>query len=245
MLEKTPNRKLRRVKERLEFNFKELLKAHKAPKQEKVTIQLDSRTCDFEESDNIKAHYVLRVSVLDSNKRIEIPLLTSTNSLRRLNQYKYSKSPHLKIRKDGKIKVSVAFNKKVDDYAYKSKVVGIDVGITDLIFTSEEDSFETFSNMDDFHQKTVGKKVKNRCKLASKMKQYQKELNNSATSQKRKEYLREKIYNISRTLQGRGQLERLQNQYYHRVREKIAAAVKKVVDKNKEEKITIAIEDAP
>lgn len=243
MLENTSNQQLKLIKERLEFDFKEYLKTYKVPKQDKATVQLDSRTCDLEKSENIQAHYVLRVSVLDGSKRIEIPLLTSTNSLRRLNQYKYSKSPQLKIRKDGQIKVSVAFNKKVNDYAYKSQVVGIDVGITDLLFTSEGDNFETFSNMDDFYQKTVGKKLKNRRKLASKMKQYQKELNNNVISQKRKEYLKEKIYNISRTLQGTNQLERKRNQYHQKVREKISAAVKKVINKYKDKKVTIAIED--
>ena len=244
MLEDSSDTELKDIKKQISFHFKEELKARKTPYQKYVTINLDSRTCNLEKSSNITAPYVLEVKVLGWGNKIELPLLTSTNSLRRLEQYKASTSaPQLKVLNDGKVKVTVAVNKKVNQYAYKSKVVGIDVGITDLIYTSEGDSFESYSNMDDIYQETVGEKLKNRSNLANKMKEYQKELQNQLTSQKRKEYLREKIYNISRNLEGKNQLKRLRRSYYHKVDKKISQAIKAIVNKYKDKKVTIAIED--
>lgn len=244
LLEDTPNSQLKTIKEEINFHFKEQITARKTPYQKYITINLDNRTCNLQKSSEIAAPYVLEVKVLGWGNKIELPLLTSTNSLRRLEQYKASTSaPQLKVMNDGKVKVTVAVDKKVDQYAYKSKVVGIDVGITDLIYTSEGDSFETYSDMDDIYQDTIGEKVKNRRNLANKMKEYQKELQNPVISQQRKDYLREKIYNISRDLQGTNQLDRLRRSYYHKVNEKISQAIKAIVNKYKDEKVTIAIED--
>lgn len=244
MLEDSSNTELKAIKKEISFHFKEQLQTRRIPYQRCVTINLDSRTCNLEKSNNIIAPYVIEVKVLGWGNKIELPLLTSSNSLRRLEQYKASTSaPQLKVVNDGKVKVTVAVNKKVDQYAYKSKVVGIDVGITDLIYTSEADSFESYSKMDDIYQETIGEKLKNRSNLANKMKEYQKELQNQLTSQKRKEYLRKKIYNISRNLEGKNQLNRLRRSYYHKVDKKISQAIKAIVNRYKDKKVTIAIED--
>ena len=243
MLKNTSNARLKDIRDEIYFDFNQELKSRKIPIQQKVTIQLDSRTCTLEQSDDIQAPYIIRVTTLEKYNKVEIPLLTSTNSLRRLNQYKHSKSPQLKLQSDGKVKVSVAFKKKTNAYPYRSEVIGIDIGITDLLFTSDKESFETFSDLDDLYQDTVGQKVENRRNLANKMKKYQKELKRNSISQNRKEYLRKKIYNISRNLQGKNELIRLNNHYHHQIEERISKAVKAIVNKYKDKKITIALED--
>jgi len=105
----------------VKHSFLEQLRYRKLPHLKNVTIQLDSRVCELQASKNIKAHYVLRVKTLKRGKWIEIPLMTSTNSLRRLQQYPYSRSPVLKL-KGNKIKVSVPFKKKVEQKIYKARL---------------------------------------------------------------------------------------------------------------------------
>lgn len=223
-------------------SFLDELRYRKLPRLQKVSIQLDTRVCVLEESENIKAHYVLRVKTLTRGKWIEIPLLTSSNSLRRLQQYQYSKAPVLKIEGE-KIKVSVSFNKKVEQKVYKDNLIGVDIGITDLICTSTGDNYGCFSLMQNFYNETVAKKVANRSSLANKMRQYQKQLKNPLISEKQKEHLRDKIYNISRTLQGKNSLNRLKRAYYHQRDYEIARSVKQFIKDNQGKKITVVLED--
>jgi len=97
--------------------------------------------------------------------------------------------------------------------------------------------------MDKIYQDTVGQKVENRRNLANKMRDYQKELQQNDTSDKRKKYLRNKIYNISRMLQGKNKLNSLSRSYYHRAEKKIAKAVNDFVEEYKDKKVTVVVED--
>ena len=117
------------------------------------------------------------------------------------------------------------------------------MGITDLIYTSDGDSFGSYSEMQKMYNDTIEKKVANRRSLANKMREYQKELNNPVISKEQKEYLREKIYNISRMLQGKKKLNKLQRAYNHKRDYEISQAIKEVVNKYKGEKVTIVLED--
>jgi IS605 OrfB family transposase len=226
----------------VKHSFLEQLKYRKLPCLKKITIQLDSRVCELQESEKIKAHYILRVKTLKRGKWIEIPLMTSANSLRRLQQYSYSKSPVLKLQ-GNKIKVSVSFKKKVEQKVYKDNLVGIDIGITDLMYTSEDNSYGSYSVMQKLYNETVAQKLANRRSLANKMRQYQKQLRNPLNSQKQNEYLREKIYNISRMLQGKKSLNKVKRAYYHKRDYEISQSVKQFIKENKDKKITVVLED--
>lgn len=244
LIKNNGNQEIKNIMGEIKLYFNDLLKTYRVPYQNRVTLQLDSRICKLKKSENIKAPYVIEVKAIGWGNWIEIPLMTSSNSIRRLKQYKNSlTSPQLKILKDGKIKVSVAIKKQVKQKTYKSNLVGVDVGITDLIYTSNEESFETYSDMDRIYQDTVGQKVENRRNLANKMRQYQKELQQNVTSDKRKKYLRKKIYNISRMLQGKNKLNTLSRSYYHRAEKKIAKAVNDFVEEYKDKKVTVVVED--
>ena len=223
-------------------SFLEQLRYRKLPCLKNVTIQLDTRVCELQESQKIKAHYVLRIKTLQRSKWIDIPLMTSANSLRRLQQYPYSRSPLLKL-KGNKLKVSISFKKKVDQKEYNDNLVGVDIGITDLLYTSNGNSYGSYSIMQKLYNETVAQKVANRSSLANKMRQYQKKLKNPLNSQKQQEYLREKIYNISRMLQGKKSLHKVKRAYYHKRDFEIAQAVKQFVKENKDKKITVVLED--
>ena len=226
----------------VKYSFLDQLRARKLPRLKKVSIQLDSRVCELQESKDIKAHYVLRVKTLKRGEWVEIPLMTSANSLRRLQQYPFSKSPVLKLQ-GNKIKVSVPFKKKVEQKVYQENLIGIDIGITDLIYTSEGNSYGSYSVMQELYNETVAKKLANRRSLANKMRQYQKQLKNPLNSEKQNQYLREKIYNISRMLQGKNSLNRVKRAYYHKRDYEISQAVKQFIKENKEKKVTVVLED--
>ena len=242
VLGKYSQKDLKEMINTVKHSFLEQLRYRKLPRLKKVTIQLDSRVCELQESKNIKAHYVLRVKTLKRGKWVEIPLMTSTNSLRRLQQYPYSKAPVLKLQ-GNKIKVSVPFKKKIKQKVYKDNLVGVDIGITDLICTSNGNSYGSYSVMQKLYNKTVAQKVANRRSLANKMRQYQKQLQNPLNRQKQKEYLKEKIYNISRMLQGKKSLNKVKRAYYHKRDYEISQAVKQFVKENKDKKITVVLED--
>ncbi|SDF79154.1 transposase, IS605 OrfB family, central region [Thermoanaerobacter thermohydrosulfuricus] len=240
MLKTHTKQEIEEMKSIIRMTFFEELTARKLPYIKEAPIQLDTRLCEIEKAQNIKADYVIRVKTLERGKWIEIPLTTSKNSKRRLNQYKNG-SPTIKILKNGLIKVAIPITKKTHTYEYK-EIIGVDAGETDLIHTSENKVYGSFKYLSEKYDKTVIPKLANRSKLRALMKKYKKELK-SETNEQRKEKLRRKINNINKMLQGRKTLNRVLKSYNHAVQMEIARAVKEFINDIKNEKVLIVMED--
>lgn len=85
----------------------------KVPHVKKAHVRLVSTNYTFEESNDIKAPYVISISdPAHKGNPIKVPLNTSKNSIRRLKQYGCCNSAEFTMREDGKIRVSIAFEKK-------------------------------------------------------------------------------------------------------------------------------------
>ncbi|SHF64806.1 transposase, IS605 OrfB family, central region, partial [Caldanaerobius fijiensis DSM 17918] len=184
--------------------------------------------------------YVIRVKTLKKGEWMEIPLNTSRNSIRRLNQYKNG-SPTIKVLKSGLIKVSVPVTKKTQEYKY-DEIIGVDVGETELLHTSENKTYGSFKQMIEKYDRAVLPKLSNRSKLRVLMRKYRKRLKKE-TSEERKQRLREKIGNINRMLQGRKALNRVLRSYEHAVKKEITLAVKNFMNDIKNRKVLVSMED--
>ncbi|SNX54112.1 RNA-guided endonuclease TnpB family protein [Thermoanaerobacterium sp. RBIITD] len=240
MLYKHTSEEIQFMMSTVRTTFFEELAARKMPEIKDAPIQLDSRLCKIEKADHIKADYVIRVKTLKKGKWIDIPLKTSNDSARRLNQYKNG-SPTIKVLKSGLIRVSVPVEKKTKEYKY-DKIIGIDVGETELIHTSENKIYGSFKQMIEIYDLTVLPKLSNRSKLKALMRKYRKEIK-KANDENKKQKLREKIGNINKMLQGRKSLNRVLRSYNHAVNKEISSAIKGFINDVKGKEILVSMED--
>lgn len=221
--------------------FFDELKSRKLPTLNKVSIQLDSRLYTIEEAKDIKANFVLSVKSLERGKRIEIPITTSRNGLRRLNQYGM-KSASITINDNG-VKVTIPFEKKIKSKSSKGNLIGIDAGITDLLYDSNGNSYGKYSKVIDFYNEKVIPEDAKQNKLKSLMKKYQKELKSKTTHPIRKEFLRVKICNINTMIQQNKKASRTRRAYKHMQVSEISGAIKGYMSSIKGTDATTVIED--
>ena len=224
------------------FMFLTELSIRKIPFIKNVPLQLDARLCTLEKAKNIKADYVLSVKSLTKGKRVQIPLITSQNSIRRLNQYGGTKTVTLNITNKGVI-IAVPIKKKIKNKSKNNNLIGIDIGITDLIYNSEEHVYGSYSNILKFYNNKVMPEDAKLNKLRGLMKKYQKELRNKNTHPKRKEFLRQKICNINTMIQQNKKANRIRRSYKHLQNIEISKAVKEYFKAIKNTDVTTVIED--
>lgn len=237
-LEKQSQEQREENREQIHAMFEEKLNYWKLPLVKQSPIQLDTRVCKLEKADHIQADYVLSVKLIGSKDRVHFPLKTSTNSLRRMNQYKTC-SPTLSFR-NGKVKVAVPFEKKVKETKHK-RIIGVDAGITDLLYSSDQKAYGTFTGMSEFYEKTVEVKTGHRSQLRAVMRKRQKELK-SCTNEGRKQVLRKKIHNIASQLNQTKDLDKCRQKYAHEVDIRLNQAVKTFFKDIKKQPVLVAME---
>lgn len=225
-------------KEEIRSMFYEKLDHWKIPFVKHAPLQLDTRLCTIEMAKNTQDNFVLSVKLLNSKERIQIPIKTNKNGLRRLNQYKTC-SPTVTL-KNNHVKVTVPFEKKIKEYKTKD-VLGIDIGITDLFYSSEEKKYGTFTGMTTFYDEVLEPKLKKRSSLRNKMRRYQKELKITSCSIRKNE-LKTKIFNIATMLNGKKSLSKRRRKYAHAVDIKINEAVKGLFEDVKKQKVLVSME---
>lgn len=209
-------------KEYIRTLFLEKLDYWKLPFVNKATIQLDSRVATIENSKDTKEDFVVSVKLVNEKKRVQFPVSTSENGLRRMNQYKTGSLSMTLI--DGKVKFGVPITKKLK-HKKQTEMIGVDMGITDLLYTSTNQHYGTFTGMVNQYEASLERKLGHRSSLRNKRKEYKKRLE-STTDCQEKEFLRSKIQNISASLNGRKSLGRSRRRYNHMVDVQINLAAK-------------------
>lgn len=127
----------------------------KVPQFGKVPVQLVSTLFTLEESDDIKAPYVINITDPAAKKaRIEVPLDTSENSLRRLKQYGAKKPVTFTLMANGWVKVTVAFEKK-HRTPETGKYKGVDIGTKDMFYPFEGEPAGTFDKCFKYYKEAV------------------------------------------------------------------------------------------
>ena len=225
-------------KETISVMFYEKLNHWKLPFVKNIPLQLDTRLATLEKPREVKADFVLSVKLLGSKERVEIPVTTSKNSLRRMEQYPTC-SMTLAV-KNNKVCVGVPFEKKVKANKV-DEVIGIDVGITDLLYSSKGKSYGTFAGMDKIYEQVVEPKLKQRSKLLAVKREHQKELK-KCKDENRKAVLRKKIHNISKSLDGNKNLAKKQRAYQHEVTLRLNRAIKPFVQDVRKQNFLVSME---
>lgn len=129
---------------------------YRIPAVEKAHVKMDTRLCCLERAEDVKTSHVLAVTIPGSKgKRLEIPVQASRDALRRMAQYKVSGSMRYTITAGGFLKLTCSFEKKTQTSAEHSKIIGVDVGITDAFHTSEGQAIGSFQSAIDFYQTEV------------------------------------------------------------------------------------------
>jgi IS605 OrfB family transposase len=220
------------LEEEARAEFFERLEYAKTPKVIFSPIPLDSRTCkivnvteDLKEFD-----YILEVTVakgIDSKGRVAIPFKTSKHCLLRMNKYENCK-PSICIDKTGKVKLSLPIKKEITAPTTndKSIILGTDLGIVKIFSLNTGINFGTFRGMTSKYSELVEKQLGNRSSLRHIMRGYQKELKSKNISEDRKVFLRSKIFNIAKNLQGSKRLTKSRNRYKYSTNKSISVAIK-------------------
>ena len=126
------------------------------PSVKKAHVKMDTRLCCLEKAQEVKTSHVLAVTIPGSKgKRLEIPVQASRDALRRMAQYKVSGSMRYTITAGGFLKLTCSFEKKTQTPEEHSKVIGVDVGITDAFHTSDGQAIGSFQSAIDFYQTEV------------------------------------------------------------------------------------------
>lgn len=219
--------------------FFDKLENWKTPYIKLAPVQLDSRVSKLEESTNTKEDFVVSIKLLDQTKRIQFPVSTSGNSIRRMQQYKTGSLSVSLV--NGKVRFVVPFEKNIKKKE-QNELLGVDLGITDLFYTSSKNNYGTFTGMVDQYNEVLQKKLANRSSLNNKKREYQKKLKRS-TDSKEKSFLKRKIKNISDNLNGRKSLQKRRRAYNHLVDFEISRAAKCLFEEVKNNNYLPVFED--
>ena len=118
-------------------------------------VSLDSRLMKIEQSKTVKTAFVIAISdPLHKNHRIEVPINTTKNSVRRLKQYNAAGSVSYTITKSGKLRVQWAVKKTANDNPVKN-TVGVDTGINDCFHTSDGSAIGSMHDVISFYHDMV------------------------------------------------------------------------------------------
>lgn len=225
------------------------LKSRKIPYVKKAHVQLDSRLFTLEKAEFIKSDFVIYIKKLDSQKisgediRIPIPISTSRNSLRRISQYDKSNTATFSITKDGKLKVGIPFKKKINSKSSKKELRGVDIGITDLMYDSENNTYGSFIEVNQIYNNKVLPEQGKLNTLRNTMRKYQQELHKKSTPNSRKTALRKKIFNINSMIMKNKNLSRALRSYYHKQDETISNSIKSYLNSIKDTKTITVLEE--
>lgn len=128
---------------------------YKIPEVSSAYIPVDARIGSVVAPEQAKAPYVMTFSdPFIPKKMICVPVTGSSDGLRRLAQYKKASSFSIRLMDNGMLRVNVAFKKKLR--APKEKeVIGVDVGITDCLHTSNGQKFGSLEQPLSFYRTVV------------------------------------------------------------------------------------------
>ena len=221
---------------KIQFNHYNL--KYKIPHVKGGQVVIDSRIGSFEKSNNIEAPYVVKVfHPIKRAEYIEIPVNTTKNSLRRMEQYKTANSFAIQLKK-ASLKVSIAFEKKVNFEDYK-KTEGVDIGITDSLHTSSFGAIGSMKEIIDFYKKTVEPAFADLSDLRNKKRNILYYLHTHTLSDDVRRSLIQKIDRLETMIQQAKAPYRKKRCYYQKLNEEIKTSVKEYINKIDKETLTV------
>ena len=224
----------------LEFNlwYRVISDSFKQPYCKKTEVQLTSVACKLQKSDDIKAPYIIEIINSKENKRILIPLNTSSRCLKRLEKYEVGTSMRYTIRKDGTIKVTVPIQKEITTSKEIFEYLGVDTGISDMFHTSNDISIGSCYSNEVFYKDFVEPALAeiNKLKIKKKkLKDYLHKHKKDLSDKQIKQHL-DKINHIETNIRQNKKSKKLLNKYHNQTEQFINQACNEYIDYLKKQK---------
>lgn len=131
---------------------------YRIPELKRAQMPLDSRLMKIEKSTDTAMPYVIKVSdALHKNtERVVIPINTSRHSANKIKSHKMAGTVMASLDENGILQVGWSYESKMKQ-PKTSNVVGVDVGISDTLHTSEDEAIGSMKPVIDFYHDTVEK----------------------------------------------------------------------------------------
>lgn len=211
---------------------------YRIPQLRSVSVPLDSRLMKIEPSDHVKTLYVICMTdPFRKNHRIQIPIDTSAHSLHKIQSRKMAGTVTMQIRK-GKLRIGWAYSKhmkqpKTDD------MIGVDIGITDALYTSDDRQIGSMREILDFYHDTVEPAFAELSDLRNKIRNISSYLRTHDLPDDVRRSLIEKMDRLSDMMQTMDAPYRKKRHYYDMLNTAIASAVKEYMGTLSPEILTV------
>lgn len=211
---------------------------YRIPQLRSVSVPLDSRLMKIEPSDHVKTPYVICMTdPFRKNQRIQIPIDTSAHSLHKIQSRKMAGTVTMQIRK-GKLRIGWAYSKhmkqpKTDD------MIGVDIGITDALYTSDDRQIGSMREILDFYHDTVEPAFAELSDLRNKIRNISSYLRTHDLPDDVRRSLIEKMDRLSDMMQTMDAPYRKKRHYYDMLNTAIASAVKEYMGTLSPEILTV------
>ena len=131
---------------------------YRIPELKRAQMPLDSRLMKIEKSTDTAMPYVIKISdALHKNtERIVIPINTSRHSANKITSHKMAGTVMASIDKNGILQIGWSYESNMKQ-PKTSRVVGVDVGISDTLHTSEGEAIGSMRPVIDFYHDAVEK----------------------------------------------------------------------------------------
>ena len=127
---------------------------YRIPQLQSVSVPLDSRLMRIEASNHVKTPYVICMTdPFQKNHRIQIPINASAHSLHKIQSRKMAGTVTMQIRK-GKLRIGWAYSKHMKQ-PKTDNMIGVDIGITDALYTSDDRQIGSMKEVLNFYHDTV------------------------------------------------------------------------------------------
>lgn len=211
---------------------------YRIPQLQSVSVPLDSRLMKIEVSDHVKAPYVVCITnPFRKHHRIQIPINTSARSLHKIQSRKMAGTVTMQVRK-GKLRIGWAYSKhmkqpKTDD------MIGVDIGITDALYTSDDRPIGSLKEILDFYHDIVEPAFAELSDLRNKIRNISFYLRTHDLSDDVRRSLIEKMDRLSTMMQTMDAPYRKKRHYYGMLNAAIATAVKEYMGTLSPEILTV------
>lgn len=215
---------------------------YKTPHVKKAHVRLVSTNYKFEESNGIEAPYVISISdPANRGNTIVVPLNTSKNGIRRLKQYGSCNSAEFTMREDGRIRVSIAFKKKIKEPKCAT-YNGVDIGIVDALHSERHGAIGSMSSTIMFYKNTVEPSFGELSNIRNKKRKVKRFIRKHKTlPDEVRTRLRKKIDRLETMLRRAKKAYRRNRHYYNMLDHEIKAAVDGYIDKLNGDKSIVTV----
>lgn len=201
---------------------------YRIPQLQSVSVPLDSRLMRIEASDHVKTPYVICMTdPFRKTHRIQIPINASAHSLHKIQSRKMAGTVTMQIRK-GKLRIGWAYSKHMKQ-PKTDNMIGVDIGITDALYTSDDRQIGSMKEVLNFYHDTVEPAFAELSGLRNKIRSISFYLRTHDLPDDVRRSLIEKMDRLSTMMQTMDAPYRKKRHYYDMLNTAIAAAVKEYI----------------